>query len=125
MRYVTAMIGAVVVFFSALVIAFVIFAMLPPKLQSDDWTFRTGIFQVRGNPVLVFAPILGLAAAFYSFRDSLKRHRLKAEKKIACHSGRSAAIERNHCLKLQQPRPSLEALDVPPMRPNSPTHSTN
>jgi hypothetical protein len=81
MRYVTAMIGAVVVFFSALVIAFVIFAMLPPKLQSDDWTFRTGIFHVRGNPVLVFAPILGLAAAFYSFRDSLKRHRLKAEKK--------------------------------------------
>jgi hypothetical protein len=80
-RYVTATIGAVVVFFSVLVIAFVIFASLPPKLQSDDWTFHIGIFHMRGNPVLLFAPIVGVTAAFYSFRDSRKRYRINAEEK--------------------------------------------
>jgi hypothetical protein len=68
-------------FFSVLVLDFVIFAFLPPQLQSDDWTFRVGIFHARGNPVLLLAPILGLAAAFYSFRDSLMRYRIKAEEK--------------------------------------------
>ncbi len=82
MRYITATIGAVVVFFSMLVIAFVIFAFLPPRFQGDDYTFRFGIFYARGNPVLLLAPILGLAAAVHSFRDSLKRYKIKAEKTL-------------------------------------------
>ncbi len=80
MRYLTATIGAVVVFFSVLVIGVVIFASLPPQLQNQDLTFHFGIFHARGNPVLLLTPILGFAGAFHSFRDSLKRYRIKVEK---------------------------------------------
>jgi hypothetical protein len=81
MRYVTATIGAFVMFFSMLVIGVVVFSFLPLQLKGDDWTFHFGIFYVRGNPVLLLTPILAIAASIYSFRGSLRWHRMKAEKK--------------------------------------------
>ena len=67
MRYVTATIGAIVVFFSVLVVAIVAHSFLPPSLQGDDWTFRFPPFHVRGNPLIVFGPVVGLRPQYIRF----------------------------------------------------------
>ena len=61
MRYVTATIGTLVVFFSVVVIGFVVFAFLPPQFGGQDFTFRLGMFHARGNPVLLLTPPLAMA----------------------------------------------------------------
>jgi hypothetical protein len=73
MRYATATIGAVIIFFATVVISLVLIAYLPPSLR-PELRFQMPFFRIwLNNPLSLLGLAMAFAAAVHSFRSTLRR----------------------------------------------------
>jgi hypothetical protein len=79
MQYITAALGAIFMFLAIILIGCVVNAFLPPALQQKI-TIPLLVFSIWGTPALLVGIVLGAIAALHSFRSTLKRYAIKAEK---------------------------------------------
>jgi hypothetical protein len=84
MRYITALFGSVFIFVAINVICFVINAQLPPTFQRPI-TIPLLLSGFSATPALLVGMVIGIAAATHSFRSTLHRYTVKAERP-ACQS---------------------------------------
>jgi hypothetical protein len=73
MRYVTATVGAIVIFVAVMVISIVINSFLPAALHAQ-LAVNFGLFWLRSSPMLLVGAGAALLAATHSFRSTLKRY---------------------------------------------------
>jgi hypothetical protein len=79
MKYVTATIGAVFIFVAVVLVSMFANGFLPPALQRR-MLVSLGFFGFGGTPALLVGIALGSLAAVSSFRSTLGRYAMTADK---------------------------------------------